>query len=123
VAAVDCRAGEEICVGELTLVMLLGWEGEQLTLWVDLPEDVRPECDGHVAQLMVSAEGYCLYLLRVPDGAIVYLQEIEIRIHRLCAPCGVAQLRDTRINVQTPHGGDVVRVPQRAARRTAARPN
>jgi hypothetical protein len=123
VAAIDCRAGEEIRVGELTLVMLLGWEGEQLSLWIDVPEDLRPECDGHVAQLMVSAEGYCLYLLRVPDGAIVHLQEIKIQIRRLRAPSGIAQLRDTRINVQTPHGGDVVRVPQRAARRTAARPN
>jgi hypothetical protein len=68
----------------------------------------------------VSAEGYCLYLLRVPDGAVFHLEKFRIQIRRLRVPSGVAQLRDTRIDVQTPQHDGVVRISRRAVKPAVA---
>jgi hypothetical protein len=119
-ATIACRAGEEMGVGDAILIMSLGWEGDQLTLWIDVPDGLRPECDDSIAQLIVAAEGYCLYLLRLPEGALFRLDQYEVRVHRLRAPTGVAQLRDTRIDVLSPQGEAVVRRSQSAAKHSAA---
>lgn len=110
---VECRAGEEVWIGETIRIAPIGWDEGVLLICIEAPTTFRLHSGIHRKQLLHRTRGHRWYLVNMPAGAIVRLNGITVSARKLAPAHGLTPLRDTVFEID-PDGERVVRRIKRA---------